>query len=266
LEAGQSTDHDNTSTETLGGKGNETGLGGDGAEGLALVLGLAQQGDQRVSGVGNDGANDTREVTRTEGDSELSGLAVGFFRGGEDVSVEELDDLLEEVELGHSVWDLSRPERDEGTEGEPGFNGGSPHLGKSGAHGDREGTSGAGLDLDLGHLPRAKGNIGEDLSRGGTSQPDGTLVVVAGLLTCEVHVGVFEELVETILEGTLEGVANQGRPEALPGTGDTLLGDDGSETGNETLVLGGVDLHVTLGNIERSDSGVGGTASQDTTE
>ena len=56
--------------------------------------------------MGDDGANDTREITGSEGDSELSRLAVGVLRSGEDVRVEDLDDLLEEVELGHSVWDL----------------------------------------------------------------------------------------------------------------------------------------------------------------
>lgn len=41
LEASQSTDHDNTGTKTLGGKGSETGLGGDGTDGLAPVSRLA---------------------------------------------------------------------------------------------------------------------------------------------------------------------------------------------------------------------------------
>ena len=98
------------------------------------------------------------------------------------------------------------------------------------------------MDLNLGHLPRAKSNIGEELSGGRTSQPDGTLVFVAGLLAGEVHVVIFEDFVETVLEGTLERVANQGRSEAFPSTGDTLLRNDGSETGDETLVLGGIDL------------------------
>ena len=98
------------------------------------------------------------------------------------------------------------------------------------------------MDLDLGHFPRAESNVGENLSRGGSSQPDETLVIVADLLTGEVHVGIFEDLIETVLEGTLEGVANQGGSEAFPSTLDTLLGDDGSETGDETFVLGGVDL------------------------
>jgi hypothetical protein len=59
------------------------------------------------------------------------------------------------------------------------------------------------LDLDLGHLPRAKGNIGEELSRGRTGQPNEALVLVTGLLARKVHVGIFEDLVETVLEGTL---------------------------------------------------------------
>jgi len=109
LEASQGTDHDNTGTETLGGEGGKTGLGGNGTDGLALVFGFAQQGDQRVGGVGDDSANDTREVTRGESDSELGGLAIGFLRSGEDFSVEDLDDLLEEVELGHGVRDLQGP-------------------------------------------------------------------------------------------------------------------------------------------------------------
>ena len=103
------------------------------------------------------------------------------------------------------------------------------------------------MDLDFGHLPRTQGNIGEDFGGSGTSQPDGTLILCTGLLTGEVHVVIFENLVETVLEGTLEGVANQGGPETLPSTSDTLLGDDGSETGDDTLVLGGVHLESETG-------------------
>ena len=98
------------------------------------------------------------------------------------------------------------------------------------------------MDLDLGHLPRAESDIGEDLSRGGTSQPDGTLVLVTSLLTGEIHVVIFEDLIETVLEGTLEGVADQGGSETLPSTRNSLLSDDGSKARDETLVLGGVDL------------------------
>ena len=54
----------------------------------------------------DDGADDTGEVTGSEGDTELGRLAVGLLGRGEDVGVEELNNLLEEVELGHRVGDL----------------------------------------------------------------------------------------------------------------------------------------------------------------
>ena len=137
---------------------------------------------------------------------------------------------------------LTGPEGNERTEGEPGFDRRCAHLGKSGAHGNGEGTSRAGLNLDFCHLPRAEGDIGEELRRSRASQPDSTLVVFACLLAGQVHVGIFEDFIETVLEGALEGVADQGGPETFPSALDTLLGNDGSETGDETLVFGGVDL------------------------
>lgn len=54
----------------------------------------------------DDSANNTSEITGREGNTELSSLAIGFFGFGEDVGVEELDDLLKEEELGHSIRDL----------------------------------------------------------------------------------------------------------------------------------------------------------------
>ena len=148
-------------------------------------------------------------------------------------------------EITYALAYLTGPEGDKGPEGEPSIDSGSPHPGESRAHGDRESTIRAGLDLDLGHLPGAKSDVGEELSRGGSSQPDGTLVFLAGLLAGEVHVGIFEYLVETVLEGTLEGVANQGRSEALPSTRNTLLGNNGPQTRYDALVLAGVDLQHT---------------------
>ena len=108
LEASEGTNHDHTGTETLGGQAGDTDFASDLAETLAPVLSLAHERDERVSGVGDDGADDTGEVTGGEGDTELSTLAVGFFGGGEDVAVEEGDDVLEEEELGHGVGDLNR--------------------------------------------------------------------------------------------------------------------------------------------------------------
>ncbi len=67
---------------------------------LALVVSLAHKRDKGVSGVRNDGANDTSQVTRGEGNSELGVLGVRVLGLSENVGVEQLHNLLEEVELG----------------------------------------------------------------------------------------------------------------------------------------------------------------------
>ena len=78
---------------------------------------------------------------------------------------------------GKEDTDLTRPEGDEGTEGEARLSGSPAHLGESSTHWDGESTSGAGLDLDLGHFQRAKGDIGEEFSRGRAGKPDRALVL-----------------------------------------------------------------------------------------
>ena len=102
--------------------------------------------------------------------------------------------------------------------------------------------SGTPLDLDLGHLERAQGDVGEELGGGGTSEPDGTLVLGGVLLTSEVAVGILEHFVETVLEHSLEGVADESGAEAFPETAATFLGGESPETRDETLVLARVHL------------------------
>jgi len=266
LETSKSTDHEDTSTKTLSHKVLNTDLASNLAEGLALVLSLSELRDERVGRVRDDSADDTGEVTGSEGDAELSSLGVGLLGLGEDVGVEHLDDLLEEEELGHGVGDLTRPERNDRAEGEASLGAHLPHLGGSRAESDGEGTLGRSLDLDLDHFHGAKSNVSEDLSRSGTSKVDQTTVVVSVLLTSQVRVEVLEVLVETELEHTLERVTNSSGSPTLPDGGTTLLSNDGLDGTQETLVLAGVDLHVALGDIERSDSPVSGTAGGDTCE
>jgi len=59
------------------------------------------------------------------------------------------------------------------------------------------------LNLDLCHLERAEGDVGEDFCGCRTSEPDGGLVLVSKLLASQVHVLVLEEFVETVLEHAL---------------------------------------------------------------
>ena len=104
----EGTDHDDTGTKTLGGERDKANLGSDLANALALVRGLAHEGDNGVGGVRDDRADNTGEVTGGERDTELRRLAVRILWRGEDVAVEEGDDVLEEEELGHGVGDLNK--------------------------------------------------------------------------------------------------------------------------------------------------------------
>lgn len=212
--------------------------------------------------MGDNSTDNTSEVTRSKGDTKLSTLAVGLFGLSEDMGVEELDDLLKEEELGHSVGDLknryvsllvgfgkefflhylTRPQRNEGTEGIPGLNLGPAHFPDSCTEGSGEGAGRAGLDLDLGHLQRTEGDIGEDLSGGRTGKPDSGLVLVGKVLTSQVHVGILENFIETILEHALEGVTNEGRAEAFPDTVCTLFCNESLEGTAESIVFSGVHL------------------------
>ena len=107
LETGERTNHEDSGTETLP-ETLEADVSVDLASGATL---LVHDGDHRVSGVRDDSAEDTGEVTGHEGDHELSGLGVGALGGGEDVLVEGLHGVLEGAELDHGVGDLTGPER-----------------------------------------------------------------------------------------------------------------------------------------------------------
>jgi len=148
----------------------------------------------------NESTNDTSNVTRGKSDTKLSALSVTAAWLGEDVTVEEFDNLFEEIELSHCVRDLARPERDDTAEGET-IN--LAARSKSGTEGCGEASWGRGLNLDLHHFHRAKGNISEELCGCRSGEVDDSTVGVHVILSREVRVKVFEHLVETELAETL---------------------------------------------------------------
>jgi hypothetical protein len=60
----------------------------------------------------------------------------------------------------------------------------------------------------------------------------------------KISIHTLEDFVQTVLEGTLERVTKQGGGETLPDTASTFFGDQGTETTDKTLELGGVDLRI----------------------
>ena len=102
------TNHNNPRAETLCSESNKANFTSDSGQRLALVRSFTKLRDEWIGGMRDYGANDTSEVTGSEGHTELSGFVVGLLGLSEDVSVEELHDLFEEEEFGHSVRDLLR--------------------------------------------------------------------------------------------------------------------------------------------------------------
>lgn len=262
LKTSQGTDHQDTSTQTSSAELLDANLGGDLAEGLTLVLGLTDLGDQAVSRVGYNGADYTSDVTRSEGNTKLGGLAVGFLGGGEDVIIEHFHGLLEEVELSHGVRNLSAPQRHDTSEGEPSLSSPGLHGSNSGAQLKRESTSRGSLNLDLYHLHGAKGNIGEELGGGRTGEVDKTSVFLSVLLASQVLVEILEDFIKTKLAESLHGITNSGGQPTLPDASGTFLSNQGLEARQQTLELGGVYLHVAFDDVQRTDQGVGETTAQ----
>ena len=102
------TNHNHTRAKTFCCESAKANLADNRAKALAFVLGLAKLRDKRVGRVGDDSADDTREITRGECDTKLRSLAVAILWLSEDVGIEELDNLLETEEFGHRVRDLTR--------------------------------------------------------------------------------------------------------------------------------------------------------------
>lgn len=112
MEASKGTNHEDSGTETLP-ESTESNLAidlldlGDGG---TTSSSLVEDGDHGVSWMGDDGAENTGNVTRHEGDHELGALGVGALWLGEYLLVEGGDNLLESDELDNGVWNLSSPE------------------------------------------------------------------------------------------------------------------------------------------------------------
>ena len=135
------------------------------------------------------------------------------------------------------IADLTRPEGDDGAEGVAGLSTGSAHLLESSTEGSGEGTVGGGLNLDLGHFEGAESNVGDEFSGSRTGEPDQSLVLLTGFLASEVHVGILEDFVETVLEHSLKGVADESGSKTFPDTIGTLFFEKELDTGTETVVF-----------------------------
>jgi hypothetical protein len=259
LEGSQGTDHEDTHAKTTPDT-NGTHLSEELTNRRTSGV-LVQLGDDRVSRVRDDGAEDTSDVTTDERDTELFKLGALALGLGDDVSVEGLDGSLESPELHHSVRDLSGPQRNQTlveTSDTFVLDDLTHTLSQSGRESAASGVRGLNSDLD--GFPRAQSSVSNEFSAGGGRQVQQVLVLLGVLLTGHISVGLLEVFVETELAETLSRVADQSRSPAENETTSTFLGDD--------LLHGGLDadLLTALDDIEGDDSSVGKTAREQTTQ
>ena len=85
----------------------------------------------------------------------------------------------------------------------------------------------------------AEEDVGDELSGGGGAEVDDCFV---GVGEESLAVEVFEDFVETVFAGALEGVANEGGGPAEEDAAETFFGEDGTPGGDVGFVDAGVDL------------------------
>lgn len=260
LESSEGSDHDDTWHKSLPDSSESELLEDSSSGGLRVLVEL---GDDGVGWVGDDGAEDSGDVSGDKGDNELLGLgALGSWLR-HNVLVESLDGLLEAGELHHGVRDLSHPEWWESLVES------SKSLGlvdEWSASAKSWWGSWSGLDTDLGGLHWGKKDIGEELGRSGGSQVQRGSVEVGIFLSKHIGVDVLEDLVESELSKSLEGISDEGRGPSLDESACTLLGDGGTESSSDSSVLLRVDLDSALDKIKWDDGGVGDSAGEDSSE
>lgn len=245
LTSGQSTNHEQTSTNTTVAT-TETEFLGDldqSASGALTgeTLGLVDLGQHSIGGLRDNGGSETGNQTRTQVDDSL-----GSIRGSVlvDRSVDGLGDLLVDDELGHGVRDLLEQDGTEtAVESTETF-----RLRDLAETRDETGGEGRlGHETDTGGFEGAEGNVGEEFSGSGGGEVDGGSVVGGGFVTELVDTLLLEELVSTKLESTLQEVTSEGRADTGQQSACALVGNDFSETSDHAIVVrDGVELDSGL--------------------
>jgi hypothetical protein len=152
------------------------------------------------------------------------------------------------------MTDLTRPQRYKGTERITSLSFLFLHLRKSSTKACGECPIHTCLDLDFRHFQRTQSDIGEHLSGGRASEPDGRLVLVSSFLAGQVGVVVLEYFVETVFEHSLKGVADERGSEPFPDTIRAFLFDEEFEGGGEASVFLRVNLGIS--SVSQSENAI----------
>ena len=206
-----------------------------------------QLADHDIRRMTDDRTPNTRNITTQETHPSLLQRVVGLFRLPQ-CRVDVIDRGFKGCEFHHRVGDLAAPERVQTlVESSNAFLRGD--LAPSFPQRARERRNGR-LHPHFDRLKRTQGEIGEELGGSGRGEVDDRFV---GIREHLVPVGVLEHLVESILPGALEGVADEGWRPAEEDTAEafgSVDGAPGTEVGGVEL---GVDLAAAFDQVEGGD-------------
>lgn len=265
LTGGQSTNHEETSTNT-GIAATETKLLCDLDQSASCALTretlcLVDLGQHSVGRLGNQSSSETSNKTRSQVDHSLGAIGSSVLVNA---LVDGFSDLLVNDKLGHGVWDLLEQDRTE-TAVESTKTLGLCDLAETRDEAGSEG--GFGDETDTGGLKRAKGNVGKEFGASGGSEVNGGSVVGGRLVAERVDALLLEEFVTSELEGTLQEITCEGRANTGQESACALICNDFSETSNHASVIcDGVELDSRLDDIDGSEATVSDGAADSTSK
>lgn len=209
LQTGQCTNHHDTHGETVP-KSTKPNFLVDAAHdsskcfaGLSIGIELA---DHDIGGVGDNGAENTSEITTCEGNTGLGSLAVVALLSRKAV-VNLFDDGLKGRKLHHCIWNLTSPQRIQSlVKATPTLFAGN---GADAVERARIRIGNRALHSHLDCFKGAESNVGKEFSRGRGSQVETSLVLVCGVWSGNVAVRLFEVFIPTILESSLDTVSKE---------------------------------------------------------
>ena len=217
LETGESTDHEDTSAESVPASLPSQDLHGlEHRDLLRRVVHLRHAGIERVR---HQRAEHTGDVARRERHRQLRRLAVRLARLRQQEAVEQTHDVLERRELHHRVRDLTAPQRHDALPQRLHALSRRDLLHRRTQLVREVHLHGTRLDAHLRRLHRTQEDIRKELRRRRRSQVDRVLVAARSLLTHHVDVNVLEHLVTSELEETLHRVTKE---RWLPSTVQTI--------------------------------------------
>lgn len=216
--------------------------------------------------MGDDGAEDTGEVSGGEGDSELGGFGVFRFGFGvKNSDVHLFNNGFEGDEFNDSVGDLSGPKGGEGFKHSLGSFIGFQFI-EGGNHINGVDTGFGSLHLDFEGFPWAEEGVGDDFSTGRRDGPANFSVSLESFLSENSSRDVFEKLVKPEFSETLEGISDESGSESEGKGTHSSFSSNTLNSSNHGFVQVGVNLSSAFNKIDGGDSGVGKTTSHSSSE